>query len=141
MDETDVTIQEPEMDAVDATAAIETADDADDSAPFPRARVVRLIKEESNGKIIRSEVKEAMNNWLGDITKKVAKDMGNTQYTSVGIADFQRATKPYDMIEDIVKDRERIIMTAEKLKIDADHLIREMNRFFEVLKTGKEKEE
>jgi len=31
-------------------------------------------------------------------------------------------------------------MTAEKLKIDADHLIREMNRFFEVLQTGKEKD-
>ncbi len=137
MDETDVTIQEQETDAVEASELI----DDDESVPFPRARVVRILKSAGNGKILRSEVKEAANIWLGDVAKKIAKEMGNTQYASIGIADFQRATKPYDMIEDIVKDRERIIMTAEKLKIDADHLIREMTRFFEVLQTGKEKEE
>ena len=61
-------------------------------------------------------------------------------YGSVGIADFQRATKPYDMIEDIVKDRERLLLSCEKLKADSDSIQREMKRFFATI-TGKEEEE
>jgi hypothetical protein len=102
--------------------------------PFPRARVVSIMRGEIRDKIIRSEVKEAMNLWLGDLLKRMAKEMGSTQYGSVGIADFQRATKPYDMIEDIVKDEQRLLLGCEKLRADSDHLIRELRRFFSVLK-------
>jgi hypothetical protein len=75
--------------------------------------------------------------WLGDLLKKVAREMGESQYASVGIADFQRATKPYDMIEDIVKDEERLLMSVEKLKADSDHIIRELDRFFKAVKGQK----
>ena len=109
----------------------------DDLSPFPRARVVRLMREEIQDKIIRSEVKDAMNMWLGELTRKIAKEMGSTQYASVSLADFQRATKPYDMIEDIVKDEQRLLMSVQKLREDSDHIIRELNRFFTVLKGRK----
>lgn len=108
--------------------------------PFPRARIVALMREEIKDKIIRSEVKEATNIWLGTLLRKMAKEMSNTQYGSVGIADFQRATKPYDIIEDIVKDEQRLLVTVEKLKADSDHIIRELQRFFSVIK-GKRHEE
>ena len=108
--------------------------------PFPRARVVSIMREEIKDKIIRSEVKEAMNLWLGGLLKRLAKEMSNTQYGSVGIADFQRATKPYDMIEDIVKDEQRLLTTTDKLKADSDHIMRELQRFFAVIK-GKRAEE
>jgi len=108
--------------------------------PFPRARVVNIMRSEIRGKILRSEVKEAMNLWLGDMLKKLAREMGNTQYGSVGIADFQRAVKPYDMIEDIVKDEQRLLLTVDKLKADSDHILREMQHFFTTLK-GKRQEE
>ena len=84
----------------------------DDLSPFPKARVVRLMREKIKDKIIRSEVKDAMNMWLGDITRKIAKEMSATQYASVSLADFQRATKPYDMIEDIVKDEQRLLLAG-----------------------------
>jgi len=108
--------------------------------PFPRARVVSIMREDIKDKIIRSEVKEAMNLWLGTLLKRLAKEMSNTQYGSVGIADFQRATKPYDMIEDIVKDEQRLLLSTEKLKADSDHIIRELQRFFAVIK-GRRAEE
>lgn len=117
------------------------ADEEDETVPFPRARVVRLMREVIKDKIIRSEVKEAMNMWLGELTRKLAKEMGATQYASVSLADFQRATKPYDMIEDIVKDEQRLLLTVEKLKQDSDHIIRELNRFFAVLKGRKQEEQ
>ena len=119
----------------------ENTEDEDNGLPFPRARVVSIMRNEiGNAKQIRSEVKEAMNIWLGNLLKKLAKEMANTQYGSVGIADFQRATKPYDMIEDIIKDEKRLLISIEKLRIDSDHIIREMKRFFSTLK-GTEREE
>jgi hypothetical protein len=109
-------------------------DQDDDSLPFPRARVVRIVKGEIGGaKQVRSEVKDAINLWLGNLLKRVAREMGNTQFGSVGIADFQRATKPYDMISDIVKDQERLMISVQKLNADADHIGRELSRFFNVL--------
>ena len=140
--------QEPQPEAVTEPAAeanqdpveqVETTPEGE-PLPFPRARVVSIMREEIKDKIIRSEVKEAMNLWLGNLLKRIAKEMGNTQYGSVGIADFQRATKPYDMIEDIVKDEQRLLITTEKLKADSDHIMRELQRFFAVIK-GKRPEE
>lgn len=112
----------------------------DSSAPFPRARIVSIMKSEIKDRQIRSEVKEAINFWLGALLKKVSKEMGKTQYGSIGIADFQRATKPYDMMEDIVKDEERLIVSLDKLKLDSDAILREMKRFFSTVK-GTEGEE
>ncbi|MEM2874246.1 MAG: hypothetical protein QW063_02275 [Candidatus Nanoarchaeia archaeon] len=113
----------------------------DESVPFPRARVMKLIREEIKDKIIRSEVKEALNMWLGELTRKLAKEMGATQYASVSLADFQRATKPYDMIEDILKDEQRLLLSIQKLREDADHISRELNRFFATLKGGRQRDE
>ena len=85
----------------------------DEGLPFPRARVVKIMKESiGNQKQIRSEVKDAVNIWLGNLLKKISKEMGSSMYGSVGIADFQRATKPYDMIDDIIKDEERLLVSV-----------------------------
>ena len=62
----------------------------DESMPFPRARVVRLLRASiTEGKQIRSEVKDSMNLWLGNIVAKVAREMDNSPYGSIGLADFQ----------------------------------------------------
>lgn len=117
----------------------ENEDLDDDSLPFPRARIVNIMRGSiPEGKQLRSEVKDAMNIWLGNLLKGLAKEMGNTQYGSVGISDFQRATKPYDMISDVVKDEQRLMAGLEKIKMDADAIQREFDRFFVVL-TGKER--
>jgi hypothetical protein len=130
--------QSPSDVAPDEVIPVENGED--ESVPFPRARVVRLMRDEIKDKIIRSEVKEAMNMWLGDLTKKLAKEMGATQYASVSLSDFQRATKPYDMMEDIIKDEQRLMLSVQKLREDTDHIIRELNRFFTVLKGRKSEE-
>lgn len=124
---------------VQAPAEAEAAED-EAGLPFPRARIVNLIRESTgSAKQIRSEVKDAINIWLGNLLKGLAREMGNTQYGSIGMADFQRATRPFDMISDIVKDEQRLITSLDKLKLDADYLIREMQRFFATLK-GRQQE-
>jgi len=123
----------------DQTTKDEMNGEDDEQLPFPRARVVKIMREAiGNQKQIRSEVKDAMNIWLGTTLKRIAREMGNSPYGSVGIADFQRATKPYDTIEEIVKDEERLLVTVNKLKLDSDHIIRELERFFSTLKVKKE---
>jgi len=131
-----ITMVEEDEGILDKKAPVEEEDD-DDSLPFPRARIVNIMRQYiPDGKQIRSEVKEAMNIWLGDFLKKLAEEMGSTQYGSVGIADFQRATKPFDMITDIVKDEERLVAGLEKIRLDAESVQREMNRFFSTIKGG-----
>jgi len=107
----------------------------DGSLPFPRARVVNLMRQHiTEGKQIRSEVKDALNAWLGNLLAKVAREMNNSPYGSIGIADFQRATNPYDQISNLVRDEERLHISLEKLKVDADQIQRDMNQFFDKIK-------
>ncbi len=127
-----------EIQTVEETPTVEAAEEDDDSLPFPRARIVNLMRAQMvNSKQIRSEVKDAINIWMGDLLKQLSNEMSNTQFGSVGMADFQRATKPYDMIKDIVKDEERLRVSVDKLRHDSDHIARELDRFFHTLKGTK----
>jgi len=113
----------------------QTEETEDESLPFPRARVVRLMRASiTEGKQIRAEVKDSLNLWLGNLVAKVAKEMDNSPYGSIGLADFQRATAPFDQIANLVKDEERLHLSLEKLKVDADQVQRDMRRFFDQIK-------
>jgi len=137
--------QQPAVDAPEASAdedASEADEDIneelDNSLAFPTARVVRILRQEiRSGKQIRSEVKSAANDWLGGALRKVARDMDRSPYGSIGLADFQRAIKPFEMINHLVKDQERIMLAIEKLKHDADQIKRDLQRFYTNL-TGEE---
>lgn len=110
----------------------------DSGLPFPRARVLRLMRRSiTDGKQIRSEVKDALNIWLGNLVAKLSREMNNSPYGSIGMSDFQRATGPFDQIANLVKDEERLHLSLEKLKVDADQVQRDMRRFFDQIK-GKE---
>ncbi len=113
----------------------EIMQDEDDSLPFPRARVVNLMRDHiTEGKQIRSEVKDALNLWLGNLLAKISREMNKSPYGSIGIADFQRAVNPYDQISNLVKDEQRLHVSLEKLKADADQIQRDMRRFFDQIK-------
>ncbi len=113
----------------------EIMQDEDDSLPFPRARVVNLMRDHiTEGKQIRSEVKDALNLWLGNLLAKISREKNKSPYGSIGIADFQRAVNPYDQISNLVKDEQRLHVSLEKLKADADQIQRDMRRFFDQIK-------
>lgn len=98
---------------------------------FPMAPIVRLIKQEMDqDKMIRRRVKEGMNQWLESLCRKVSRRMNESEYTMVEIDDFKTAIEPYEMIDDVEKERERIVATLEKIKQDCDSLIMDVNRKF-----------
>ena len=63
--------------------------------------------------------------------------MDKSPYGSIGLADFNRASRPFDMIDHLVKDKERIMLAIEKLKQDADQVKRDLARFYSNI-TGEE---
>ncbi len=105
---------------------------SDESLPFPNATVVRHIKVYAPNKMISSKVKVALNHFLGDVVKVVAKDMGKTRYSMIEMDDFQRATKPYTVAEDLEFEKQRIVAQLEKTKMDIEGLIRDFNRKFKM---------
>jgi len=105
---------------------------SDESLPFPNATVVRHIKAYAPNKMISSKVKVALNHFLGDVVKVVAKDMGKTRYSMIEMDDFQRATKPYTVAEDLEFEKQRIVAQLEKTKMDIEGLIRDFNRKFKM---------
>ena len=121
-------------DAIETVPAAPVADEeiSDESLPFPNATVVRHIKTYAPNKMISSKVKIALNHFLGDVVKVVAKDMGKTRYSMIEMDDFQRATKPYTVAEDLEFEKQRIVAQLEKTKMDIDGLIRDFNRKFKM---------
>jgi len=98
---------------------------------LPMAPIVRMMKVElDKDKMIRRRVKEEMNLWLEKLCRKVAKRMNQSEYTVVEIADLRTAIEPYEMIDDVEGERQRIVATLEKIKQDCDSLIRDVNRKF-----------
>ena len=98
---------------------------------FAMAPIVRLMKDElDNDKMIRSRVKQEMNLWLEKICRKVTMTMNESEYTMVELDDFKTAIEPYEMIDDVEQERQRIVATLEKIKQDCDSLIRDVNRKF-----------
>lgn len=122
--------------APEAPAAAGEEEISDESLPFPNATVVRHIKQYAPNKMISSKVKLALNHFLGDVVKVVAKDMGKTRYSMIEMDDFQRATKPYTVAEDLEFEKQRIVAQLEKTKMDIEGLIRDFNRKFKMQAAG-----
>jgi len=125
-------IREEEMEE-EETEGEETDEDEEEDAglPFPTAPIVRIMRKNlDSDKMIRSEVKKAMNEWLGDICSKVTRRMNQSDYTMVSMIDFKNAIEPYENVVDIDIERERIIASMEKIKADCDSLKRDVERKF-----------
>jgi len=101
--------------------------------PFPMAPIVRLMRKNlDKDKLIKKRVKEAMNKWLAEMCEKVTKNMNKKPYASVDFNTFKEAIKIYNDVEDMEKEKQRILANLEKIKQDCDSLIRDLDRKFKV---------
>ena len=125
-------VKAEEAQAAEPTAAEENEEDTGgEQLAFAMSPVVRLMKEEMDqDKMIRKGVKISMNKWLEKLCRKIAKKMNKSDYTVIEVDDFKTAIEPYEMIDDVELERQRIVATLEKIKMDCDSLIRDVNRKF-----------
>ena len=116
---------------------VEEEEEVDESKlPFPRATIVNMMRKHlSQGKQIKGRVKTEMNLWLGSIVERVAKKMNAYPYSYVDGSMFREAVEPYEQLQEIEKEKERIIKQLESIKAECDVLINEVDRQF-VLRTG-----
>ena len=101
--------------------------------PFPMAPIVRVMKANLDShKLIRRQVKEEMNKWLAKLCAEVSKEMNNSPYPTVGIPLFKQAIQKYENVEELKKEKERIVASLQKIKLDCDSLIRDLDHKFDV---------
>ena len=97
--------------------------------PFPNAAIVRLMKGQMDGeKMIKKEVKLAMNKWLGNLCANVSREMNKFPYVMMRLHEFQTATKTYADLEEFQKEKERILSHLDAIKKDLERLERDLGK-------------
>jgi len=100
---------------------------------LPTAPIIRIMKKNlDKNKLIKKEVKEGMNKWLAELCERVSKKMNQKPYASVDLSAFKEAIEVYNNIEELEKEKQRIIVSLEKVKQDCDSLMRDLDRKFKV---------
>ncbi|MFH1587859.1 MAG: hypothetical protein ABIA76_00795 [Candidatus Diapherotrites archaeon] len=103
----------------------------EDKLPFPKATVVNMLRSHlTKGKQIKGTVKNQMNLWLGKMVERISKKMDSHPYSYVDSSMLREAIEPYENIQDIEKEKERIIKQLESIKAACDVLILEVDRKF-----------
>lgn len=99
--------------------------------PFPRATIVNMMRQYIDpGKQIKGTVKREMNIWLGKMVERITKKMNDHPYTYIDLAMLREAIEPYENLQDIEIEKERIMHELYAIKAACDVLINEVDRKF-----------
>jgi hypothetical protein len=110
----------------------EISEEEEAKLPFPMAAVVRLMKANlDSDKMLRKEVKIAMNKWLGSLCQKVSKEMNKFPYTTMHLNEFNQARKIYESLEEFAKEKDRILAHFDAIKHDIGKLERDLGKLQE----------
>ena len=119
----------------------EVLDEDEESLPFAKAEVVRLMKDNlDDDKMIRERVKVEMNKFLGDILKNVCKQLNDYPYTTIEFEMLKESTYPYTNIERINQEKERILLHLEAIKADCDALSMDVKKTLKLKDTAEEED-
>ncbi len=96
---------------------------------FPEAAVVRVMKKHlDKEKMIKKEVKIAMNQWLEKSCANIAKEMNKVPYVMVTLNEFKQGVKVYDSLEEFDMEKQRILAHMEAIKKDIERLERDLGK-------------
>ena len=105
----------------------EQKENQDEKLAFPEAVIVRILKKHlDKEKMIKKEVKIAMNKWLEKIASNVAKEMNKFPYVMVSLNEFKEAVRVYENMEEFNKEKERIFAHLEAMKRDIERLQKDL---------------
>ncbi|WP_394327061.1 hypothetical protein [Methanobrevibacter cuticularis] len=120
---------ETDDDDPDTIGDDEVIGEEDESLPFAKAEVVRLMKQNlDSDKMIRERVKVEMNRFLGDVLKSVCKQLNEYPYTTIEYEMLKESTYPYTNIERINQEKERILLHLEAIKADCNALAMDVKK-------------
>lgn len=114
----------------------------DESLPFAKAEVVRLMKQNlDSDKMIRERVKIEMNKFLGEVLKNVCKQLNDYPYTTIEYEMLKESTYPYTNIERINQEKERILLHLEAIKADCNALSMDVKKTLKLKDVVEEEDE
>jgi len=97
--------------------------------PFPQAAVVRIMKANMDKeKMIKKEVKIAMNKWLGKMCAQVAKEMNKVPYVTMHLGELKDAIRMYEDLEKFDSDKARILAHFDAMKKDIQRLEKDLGK-------------
>ena len=121
--------QQEAVPEAEETPEEEISEEEAEKLPFPTAAIVRLMKSQMDGeKMIKKEVKIAMNRWLGNLCSNVSKEMNKFPYVMMHLHEFQKATETYSNLESFQKEKERILSHLDAIKKDIEKLERDLGK-------------
>jgi len=99
----------------------------EEGLPFPNARVVAIMRKYlAPDKMIKSEVKKAMNRFLEEVVADVCKKMDQYPYAMVDYWMFEKAIERYSKVNKLEEEKERLVKHLEAMKADVEALIRDI---------------
>ena len=110
-------------------AAEEISQEEEQKLPFPNAAIVRLMKQSMDAdKMIKKEVKIAMNKWLGAVVANVSKDMNKNPYVMMHLHEFRKAIDTYSNLERFQEEKDRILSHLDAIKRDIERLEKDLGK-------------
>ncbi len=115
---------------IDEVVEDEVEDDKLDLV-FPTATIVREMKKHiDSGKMIKKEVKIAMNQFLAEIVDDVTKKMNEYPYAMLDYRMFKEASKPYRKAKEIEKEKDRMTKHLDVIIADCNSIKRDLDEKF-----------
>ena len=97
--------------------------------PFAKNEVYRMLKDNlDSDKMVRDQVTIEMNKFLYSILQNVCKRLNEYPYTTVDYGMFKECIYPYQNIEKINQEKERILMHLDAIKADCDALAMDVEK-------------
>ncbi|MBI4214939.1 hypothetical protein HY546_03000 [archaeon] len=99
--------------------------------PFPTAAVVREMKKSINSsKMVRKEVKVAMNKFLGEIVRDVSARIDKYPYAMIDYRMFEDAIRPYRQVKELHLEKKRIAAKLNSIIEDCASVQRDLDTKF-----------
>ena len=118
-----------EGESVEAEAEEASSPEEESKYAFPEAAVVRVMKKHlDKEKMVKKEVKIAMNQWLEKACSNIAKEMNKVPYVMVTLNEFKQGVKVYDSLEEFDMEKQRILAHMEAIKKDIERLERDLGK-------------
>jgi histone H3/H4 len=124
--------EEAQQAAIEKTEVEEEVSESEEqSLPFPNATVVRGMKKHiDSNKMIKKDVKVAMNKFLGEIVEDVSKRMNDFPYAMLDHRMFEDASRPYRMVKEMDLEKKRLDTHLDAIVQDCMSIKRDLESKF-----------
>lgn len=96
---------------------------------FPEAAIVRIMKRQlDREKMIKKDVKVAMNKWLERMCAKVSREMNKVPYVMMTLNEFNEGKRVFDDLEGMDREKKRILAHLDAMKKDIERLERDLGK-------------